>query len=92
MRAKPEMDKSSPPVSAHQTDNRINRKFIGHKAQFRHSLMEFVMFEISTDLLMALYFFSVHTLIVWGVVLAWLWFNRMAERLADKRRRPDLSR
>lgn len=50
------------------------------------------MFEISTDLLMALYFFSVHTLIVWGVVLAWLWFNRMAERLADKRRRPDLSR
>jgi hypothetical protein len=52
--------------------------------------MEFVMLDVSTDLVMALYYFSLHTLIVWGVVLAWLWFNRMAEKLADKCRRQNL--
>lgn len=44
------------------------------------------MLDVSKDLVMALYFFSLHTPFVWGFVLAWLWFNRMAEKLADKSR------
>lgn len=58
----------------------------------RALLMEFVMFDVSTDLVMAMYFFSLHTLIVWGAVMAWLWFSRMIRKLEDKRYRQNLSR
>jgi len=50
------------------------------------------MLDVSTDLVMALYFFSLHTLIVWGAVLAWLWIKKMAERLAKKQRYQDFWR
>ena len=50
------------------------------------------MFDVSADLLMALYFFGLHTLIVWGAVLAWLWFGRLAERLAEKQRHENFQR
>jgi hypothetical protein len=55
-------------------------------------LMEFVMFDVSTDLVMAMYFLSLHTLIVWGAVMAWLWFSRMIRKLEDKRYRQNLLR
>jgi hypothetical protein len=54
--------------------------------------MEFVMFDASTDLFMAVYFLGLHTLIVWGAVLAWLWFSRMIRKLEDKRYRQNILR
>ena len=49
------------------------------------------MFDVSPDLYLAVFYFGLHTLIVWSAVLTWLWFSHKVQKLADKRRRQHLS-